>query len=144
MKSLMLAIAMLLVSGQGFAGSLFGSSKCYDEKGKGQTKIVGSTVCKNGKGFKIPSTYDEREMVQIFKDGRPTGEYQYLEVYCFNNNFQGLSCNKFNKAKTGFNSSNKVTGTTVDGTWYPACSSTSVDPDGDSWGWENNKTCKVL
>ena len=26
---------------------------------------------------------------------------------------------------------------------YPTCSSSSVDPDGDGWGWENNQTCVV-
>jgi hypothetical protein len=26
---------------------------------------------------------------------------------------------------------------------YPTCSSASSDPDGDGWGWENNRSCKV-
>ncbi|WP_083608214.1 carbohydrate-binding domain-containing protein [Teredinibacter haidensis] len=26
---------------------------------------------------------------------------------------------------------------------YPTCSSASVDPDGDGWGWENNQSCIV-
>jgi len=27
---------------------------------------------------------------------------------------------------------------------YPQCSSASVDPDGDGWGWENGKSCQVI
>lgn len=27
---------------------------------------------------------------------------------------------------------------------FPICSSSAVDPDGDGWGWENNKSCKVV
>ncbi|WP_238609097.1 cellulase family glycosylhydrolase [Bifidobacterium animalis] len=42
-----------------------------------------------------------------------------------------------NSGNTGGNS-----GTTDDG--YPICSSASVDPDGDGWGWENNASCKVV
>ena len=30
------------------------------------------------------------------------------------------------------------------GDGYPACSSSSVDPDRDGWGWENNQTCRVV
>lgn len=28
--------------------------------------------------------------------------------------------------------------------FFPACSSPAVDEDGDSWGWENNTSCKVV
>ena len=27
---------------------------------------------------------------------------------------------------------------------YPVCGSSSVDPDGDGWGWENNQSCRVV
>ncbi len=26
---------------------------------------------------------------------------------------------------------------------YPTCASSASDPDGDGWGWENNRSCKV-
>lgn len=32
----------------------------------------------------------------------------------------------------------------VDGTQYPVCASSAADPDGDTWGWENNTTCKLV
>ena len=28
-------------------------------------------------------------------------------------------------------------------TFYPTCASPTSDPDGDGWGWENNRSCKV-
>ena len=48
----------------------------------------------------------------------------------------GGGSNSGGSGNTGGNS-----GTTDDG--YPICSSASVDPDGDGWGWENNASCKV-
>ena len=52
-----------------------------------------------------------------------------------------------NSGNTGSDSGNSGsdsgnTGNTGDGN-YPICSSSSVDPDGDGWGWENNQSCKV-
>lgn len=32
----------------------------------------------------------------------------------------------------------------IDNVAYPVCSSSRVDPDGDSWGWEDNVSCKVI
>ena len=149
MKSILFAFAMMVLSSQVFAAnSLFSGSKCYDGKGKFQEKIVGRTVCHSGHASQIPAKYNENEMIQIFdKNGNPTGEYQYAEVYCFNNNYTGLGCSKYHKSSTGSIKTVPVAapkGVTVDGTWYPACSSAAVDADGDSWGWENNKSCKVI
>lgn len=36
-----------------------------------------------------------------------------------------------------------VLGTSWQALSYPACASAASDPDGDGWGWENNKSCVV-
>lgn len=151
MKSAVFAIVMLCLSGQVFGASILQKAreraKCLNEDKKFENKIVGNTLCHKGQVFEIPKKYDEDEMVQIYKNGKPTGEYQFLEVYCFNNNFNALRCKKFNKKPASvFDSINdgSAKGVFVDSKWYPACSSASADADGDSWGWEDNKSCKVL
>ena len=107
MKSLFLAIIMVLVSGNSFArtkglAQAFENAKCLKAKhttgSRYEDKIVGNTLCKDGHGYKIPTKYDEDEMVRIYdRNGQPTGEYQFLEVFCFNVNYHDIRCKKFTK-----------------------------------------------
>ena len=155
MKNFLLVSMLMILAAPSFAASILGSSKCYknrDDFGEPTTYITGHTLCVKGKATKIPTHYDEREMIRVTdRDGNFTDEYQFESVYCFNHNFVGAGCKKYlpgsNKTvrDTLLNSTDaKVKGVTIDGKFYEACSSSAVDADGDSWGWENNKTCKVI
>ncbi len=134
MKRLMLALACLLVSSASFArGSILSpkGTSCFSE-GKAQTKIVGHTMCVNGKATKLPS-YDNGSF------NRP--------LYCFNNNFTGIGCAQYKPHGTSRPSHAAPAAaqkTLIDGTWYAVCTSGAQNPDGDSWGWENNASCKFL
>ena len=163
MKKSVVFFALMMTSTLGFSRGILPTkaeaacrASAQDDLEPAPTYIQGHTLCVKGKSFDISNDYgDEDNQVAIFdKNGRFTGEYEPKGQYCFNKGFRPLICKGYTKPKPSYvdyvlangtsSSDNAPAGATIDGKWYPACSSSAVDPDGDSWGWENNKSCKVL
>lgn len=150
MKVLMLAVSMMIMSAPSYAEGLidlFKKQKCYDEDYNFVEKIDGKLICHAGNVYEIgdDSIYVKEENSWEYKS-------QDLGIYCFNNNYRPLQCRKFknqniieqlNNSET-FGTSAPASTVLIDGTVYPVCGSSAIDPDGDSWGWENNRSCKFL
>jgi len=86
-------------------------------------------------------------LVKNIKAALPSGIASYIpvtDVMLINlfNKFADEMVSWAQNCKSGIDQSNLLTMSASIGQ-YPMCRDPSSDPDGDGWGWENGKSCKV-
>lgn len=124
-----------------YKNSIYGSK--YDEGyGYGKGKNGKPNFPKNGSllgNAKVAKKYCQQNpnSIRCDKDGDYKGtqadKLEYIEKIAAKNGnpIKSSPVNKGQPAQL----------VEVDGNLYPICSSQAVDPDGDNWGWENDRTC---